>query len=65
MLLENGIEDNLAHRQGPASAFAHTYVWATVAALLAIIPAVVLGREEARARREGKASEQPPQAMAA
>src|SRR3954468_13034935 len=33
VILENGIEDRRARGAGPAAAFAHTYVWAVVAAL--------------------------------
>jgi MFS family permease len=62
VILENGIEDRRAHGAGVAGisdAFAHTYLWAVAATLLAIVPALILGREEARARREGAATERP------
>jgi EmrB/QacA subfamily drug resistance transporter len=62
VILQNGIEDRRAHGAGVAGisdAFAHTYLWAVAATLLAIVPALILGREEARARREGAATERP------
>jgi EmrB/QacA subfamily drug resistance transporter len=65
VILENGIEDRRARGVGPASAFAHTYLWAVAAALLALIPALILRREEARARRAGKADQPHPEPMAA
>jgi EmrB/QacA subfamily drug resistance transporter len=65
VILENGIDDRRAHGAGPSGAFAHTYLWAVVAGLIALVPAFVLRREEARARRAGKGGEQPPQPMAA
>jgi hypothetical protein len=65
VILENGIEDRQARGVGPASAFAHTYAWAVAAALLALIPALILRREEARARRAGKADQPRPEPMAA
>jgi EmrB/QacA subfamily drug resistance transporter len=64
VILENGIEDRRAHGAGVAGvadAFANTYVWAVAATLLALVPALVLGREEARARREGAAAERRPE----
>jgi hypothetical protein len=60
VILENGIEDRARHGQGPAGAFGHTYLVAVGVALLALIPALVLRREEARARRPGRAEQQPP-----
>ena len=65
VILENGIDDRRAHGAGPSGAFAHTYLWAVVAGLIALVPAFVLRREEARARRAGKGDEQPPQPVAA
>ena len=66
VILENGIEDRAAHGQGPASAFGHTYLWAVAVALLALIPAFILRREEARTRRPGPpAQEHPAQPLAA
>jgi EmrB/QacA subfamily drug resistance transporter len=65
VILENGIDDRRAHGVGPSGAFAHTYLWAVVAGLIALVPAFVLRREEARARRAGKGGEQPPQPVAA
>jgi EmrB/QacA subfamily drug resistance transporter len=60
VILENGIEDRAKHGHGPAGAFSHTYLVAVGVALLALIPALVLRREEARARRSGAAEQQPP-----
>ena len=65
VILENGIEDQTAHGADPATAFAHTYRWAVLATLLALIPALILRREEARARRAGKADHPKPEPMAA
>ena len=65
VILENGIDDRRAHGAGPSGAFGHTYLWAVVAGLIALVPAFVLRREEARARRAGKGGEQPPQPVAA
>jgi EmrB/QacA subfamily drug resistance transporter len=65
VILENGIDDRRAHGAGPSGAFAHTYLWAVLAGLIALVPAFVLRREEARARRAGKGDEQPPQPVAA
>jgi MFS family permease len=65
VILQNSIRD--AHSPGgTTTAFAHTYRWVVIAALIALLPAVVLLREEARVRREGKAGQaQPPQPIAA
>jgi EmrB/QacA subfamily drug resistance transporter len=60
VILENGIEDRAKHGHGPAGAFGHTYLVAVGVALLALIPALVLRREEARARGPGAAEQQPP-----
>jgi EmrB/QacA subfamily drug resistance transporter len=66
VILENGIEDNAAHGEGPASAFGHTYLWAVGVALLALIPALILRREEARSRRPSPpAQAEPPAASLA
>jgi EmrB/QacA subfamily drug resistance transporter len=65
VILENGIEDRRAHGAGPAGAFAHTYLWAVVAGLIALLPALVLRREEARARREQRHEPPKPEPMAA
>jgi EmrB/QacA subfamily drug resistance transporter len=65
VILENGIQDRQAHGQDPAGAFAHTYVWVVVATLVALVPALILRREEARARRAGKADQPKPEPMAA
>jgi hypothetical protein len=63
VILENGIEDRAAHGEGPAAAFGHTYLWAVAVALLALIPAFILRREEARSRRPGPpAREETPAA---
>jgi hypothetical protein len=51
VILENGIEDRRAHGIGSSGAFAHTYLWAVIAGLVALIPAFVLRNEEAKARR--------------
>ena len=65
VILENGIEDRRAHGAGPAGAFAHTYLWTLSATLIALVPALILRREEARARRAGEAAEHRPEPMAA
>jgi EmrB/QacA subfamily drug resistance transporter len=65
VILENGIEDQAAQGHGPAAAFAHTYVWATVAALIALIPAFILRHEEAKARSEQAGEPPKPHAIAA
>jgi hypothetical protein len=65
VILENGIEDRARHGAGPSGAFAHTYLWVVVAGLIALAPALLLHREEARARRSGEAAEQPPAPLAA
>ena len=50
----------------PAVAFAHTYLWAVAVALLALIPALILRHEEARARRAGPPAQgRPAQPLAA
>jgi EmrB/QacA subfamily drug resistance transporter len=65
VILENGIEDRGARRAGVATAFSHTYRWAVVATLLALIPALIVRREEARARRAGEADQPAPEPMVA
>ena len=65
VILENGIEDRRAHGAGPAAAFAHTYLWAVVAGVIALIPALILRREEARARRAERHEPPKPEPMAA
>jgi MFS family permease len=65
VILQNAIRDEQT-RSGVNAAFAHTYRWVLVAALIALIPALVLRREEARARRERGGGERPkPQPLAA
>jgi hypothetical protein len=65
VILQNSIRE--AHsRGGITTAFAHTYRWVVAAALLALLPALILLREEARARRErGDAQRPKPQPLAA
>ena len=65
VILENGIEDRAAHHHGPAGAFAHTYLWAVLAGLVALVPALLLRREEARARRAGAPAAEPHAPIAA
>jgi len=65
VILENGIEDRRAHGAGPSGAFGHTYLWAVVAGLIALAPALVLRREEARARQAGKGADEHPAPIAA
>jgi EmrB/QacA subfamily drug resistance transporter len=65
VILGNGIEDRRAHGVGPAGAFADTYVWAVLAALIAIVPALILRREEAIARRTEPQEPPKPEPMAA
>jgi MFS family permease len=60
VILENGIEDRARHHTGPSGAFAHTYLWAVIAGLVALAPAFVLRREEARARRGATSSGASP-----
>jgi EmrB/QacA subfamily drug resistance transporter len=61
VVLENGIESRPATPAGAASAFAHTYWWAVIGSLIAIVPALILAREERRAReRLAASSEAPP-----
>jgi EmrB/QacA subfamily drug resistance transporter len=60
VILENAIRDFAGARGGRtalADAFGHTFRWVVVASLLALIPALVLLREETRARRAGAADE--------
>jgi EmrB/QacA subfamily drug resistance transporter len=57
VLLQNQIESNArGHVADPlGAAFAHAYTWSLVGILLALIPALVLMREESRARRRAAA----------
>jgi EmrB/QacA subfamily drug resistance transporter len=60
VILENGIEDRAGGQGGRAAladAFAHTFWWVVGASLLALIPALLLLREETRVRRAGAADE--------
>jgi hypothetical protein len=65
VILENGIEDRARHHTGPSGAFAHTYLWAVIAGLMALLPALLLRREEARARRDKQTAQRPPAPIAA
>jgi EmrB/QacA subfamily drug resistance transporter len=62
VILENGIEDRARHGEGPVGAFGHTYLIAVGVALLALIPALILRREEARARTLGADEQRQPAA---
>jgi MFS family permease len=50
VVLQNQLDSATHDPAGAASSFAHTYRWATIASLVAVIPALVLAREERRAR---------------
>jgi EmrB/QacA subfamily drug resistance transporter len=69
VVLQNQLDSATHDAAGAASSFAHTYRWATLASLVAIIPALVLAREERRARvaaaREAAAAEAEAPAEAA
>jgi EmrB/QacA subfamily drug resistance transporter len=60
VILENSIvSEARAHGPSPAAighAFAHAYAWSLVGILLALVPALVLMREELRARRRAAAA---------
>jgi EmrB/QacA subfamily drug resistance transporter len=67
VILENGIQDRAGGAGGRAalaSAFAQTFWWVVAASLLALVPALVLLREETRLRRagatDGRAAEPVP-----
>jgi len=55
------------HLAGPlGAAFANAYMWSLIGTAIAIVPALLLMREERRAtHRHGAGGEQPPMAMAA
>jgi EmrB/QacA subfamily drug resistance transporter len=65
VILQNGIRDQRATRAGINAAFAHTYLWVVVAALIALIPALILRSEEARARRQRRDEAPKPEPIAA